>query len=272
MSPELYELIKTVISALAGACIALAAAAKFGQSWFFKKLDAKYALDLAEKNTQLMGDLERKMNDLNKELQIEITHFKSQLEVLGGQQSKFLERKVTSILTLNQKHYLAVKNIKSSTDVAHMWVEEAMQYFYYQLEDQVEALSDYDVYKSMKEDRWSSFEKKAKSAFDEYSECLALNMPILPSDLVQEEMSTIDTLRKSIENSSMTFNRTMDLTVYIMNPEESETTVDECMNDLREETKNALGCKNTLDELSNALFTKARKSGDLIESLLKHNR
>lgn len=136
MTPEILELLKSIFSALVGSGLTLVAVAKFGQSWFFKKIDAKYAIDLAEKNNQLMSELERKKNDLNKELQIEVTHFKSQLEVLGSQQSKFLEKKVNNILLLNQHHYLAVKNIKEFTDVTNLWVEEAASYFKYQLEDE----------------------------------------------------------------------------------------------------------------------------------------
>lgn len=270
MSPDLYEFVKTLLSAVAGAGVALVAVAKFGQSWFFKKLDSKYAFNLAEKNNKLMEGLESKKNELNKELQIEVSHFKSELEVLGGQQSKFLEKKVNSILILNQRHYLAVKNIKEYTDITYMWVDEAMSYFLYQLEDGDKELSDYMVYRKMKEDRWPTYEDKANSAFNEYSECLALNMPILPEDLVKEEMRTMDKLRKSIEDVSMAFHRSMSTTVYIVQPEECETTVDECMKTLKEETSKTLESKNILDELSNNLFQKSRKSGNLIESLLKH--
>ena len=111
MNPEAWEFLKSIFSALVGSGLTLAVVARFGQSLFFKKIDAKYAIDLAEKNNQLLGQLEHKKNELNKELQIEVTHFKSQLEVLGSQQSKFLEKKVNSILLLNQNHYLAIKKI-----------------------------------------------------------------------------------------------------------------------------------------------------------------
>lgn len=114
MTPEIWAILKSAISALVGSGVTLAIIAKFGQSWFFKKIDARYAVELAEKNSQLMSQLEYKKNDLNKELQIEVAHFKSQLEVLGTQQSKFLEVKINNILLLNQNHYLAVKKLKSS--------------------------------------------------------------------------------------------------------------------------------------------------------------
>jgi hypothetical protein len=260
------------LSALAGAGLTLVVVAKFGQSWFFKKLDAKYALDLAKKNIELMSELEKKKNDLNKELQIEVTHFKSDLEVLGGQRSKFLEKKVNSILSLNQQHYIAIKNIKELTDTTHLYVNEAMSYFLCQIEDgNTENLSSYDIYRKLKENRWPAYRNKAQTAFDKYSQCLALNMPILPKELVQEEMAIVDSLSKVLEDASMAFHRAMNLTQYIMQPEECETSVDQCMEDLKEEDSNALTFKNILDKLSSQLFGKAMKSGGLIEALLQHN-
>ena len=68
MTPEAWGFIKSIFSALVGSGLTLAVVAKFGQSWFFKKIDAKYAVDLAERNNQLLGQLEHKKNDLNKEL------------------------------------------------------------------------------------------------------------------------------------------------------------------------------------------------------------
>ena len=65
MTPETWEFLKPIFSALVGSGLTLAVVAKFGQSWFFKKIDSKYAVDLAEKNNQLMEQLERKKNDLN---------------------------------------------------------------------------------------------------------------------------------------------------------------------------------------------------------------
>lgn len=272
MSREIIEFVKTLLSALVGAGLTLAVIAKFGQSWFFKNLDAKYAFKLAEKNNSLKSDLESKKNELNKELQIEVTHFKSQLEVLGGQQSKFLEKKINSILLLNQHHYLAVKSIKEYTDTTHHCVDEAVSYFFCQFEDGMsEKLSDYGVYRRIHEERLPSFEKSARLSFDKYAECLALNMPILPKELVREEMAIIDSLRKTLEDASMAFSRAMSFTQYIVQPEACETTAEECMNDLKEEARNAHACQEFLGELSNQLFEKSIRSGDLIEKLLKHN-
>lgn len=270
MSPEIYEFIKTAISALVGAGLTLGVVAKFGQSWFFKKVDAKYAIDLASKNNELMSNLEHKKNELNKELQIEVTYFKSQLEVLGSQKSKFLEKKINSILELNQQHYLAVKSIGVYTDITHTYVDEAMSYFFHQVEDGGK-LSNYDVYRDMKEERWPTYSKGARTAFNKYTECLALNMPILPKELVQEEMSTIDSLRRILDESSTSFHRSMNFTRYIVDADECETTIEECMKNLKEEAEKTLLCKNTADDLSRLLFSKAVKSGDLIDDLLKHN-
>lgn len=271
MPPEMIEILKLIGVAFAGAGVAIAAILKFGQSWFFKKLDSKYSIRLVEKQSELMEQLEKRKNELNKDLQIDVTHFKSQLDVLAGQKSKFLEKKVNSILELNQIHYLAIKEIKSFTDVTFIWVEEAMNYFHYQLEKCAEELSDYEVYRKIKEDRWPSYEKDAKRYFEKYSECLSLNMPILPTELVEEEMKIVDELRDVIDKTSMAFHRSMSFTQYIMAPEECETTVEECMNDLREEYSVVENSKKELDLLSESLFRKSLRSRSLIEGLLEHN-
>jgi len=271
MNPETWEFLKSIFSALVGSGLTLAVVAKFGQSWFFKKIDAKYAIDLAEKNNQLLGQLEHKKNELNKELQIEVTHFKSQLEVLGSQQSKFLEKKVNSILLLNQNHYLAIKKIKALTDVTNIWVEEAANYFKYQIDDrEQEELSDYEVYRKIHQDHWPPYQKSATSAFNKYAECLALNMPILPKELVEEEMVIIDRCRSILSDTSMNFSRAMNFTQYIIVPEECEGTEDEFMASLIEEHEKSIEYKEYVDSLSNELFNKSLKSGALIESLLQH--
>ena len=271
MPPELYDFLKSIFSALVGAGMTFAVVAKFGQSWFFKKLDAKYAIDLAQRNNELKGDLERKKNDLNKELQIEITRFKSQLEVLGSQQSKFLEKKVNSVLILNQHHYIAVKNIKEYTDTTYSCVDEATSYFKYQFkEGEADNLSSYDVYRKIHQERWPSYEKAAKSAFDKYVECLALNMPILPKELVEEDIEIVDKCREILADASMTFNRAMNFTQYIVQPEECEGTADEFMNDLLEELQKAAKYKDFLATLSSRLLEKSLRSGYLIERLLQH--
>lgn len=271
MPPEIWEILKPVISAVVGSGLTLAVIARFGQSWFFKKLDANYAVELAEKNSQLMSQLEHKKNDLNKELQIEVTHFKSQLEVLGSQQSKFLEKKVNGVLLLNQNHYLAIKELKNLTDVTNMWVEEASDYFKYQIEDrEQEELSDYEVYRDIHNDRWSPYHKSANAVFNKYAECLALNMPILPKELVEEEMLIIDQCRVVLAETSMNFARAMSFTRYIVVPEECEGTEEEFMANLIEERKKSIKHKALLDSLSSSLFDKSLRSGALIESLLQH--
>lgn len=271
MSPETLELLKPVLSALIASGLTLAVVAKFGQSWFFKKIDSKYAFKLAEKNNQLISQLEEKKNDLNKELQIDVTYFKAQLEALGGQQSKFLEKKVNSVLLLNQHHYLAVKNIKEFTDITNSWVDEATSYFKYQLEDQERnELSSYDVYRQIKEDRWPDFQQSAEAAFKAYSECLALNMPILPRSLVEEDMDILDRCRTILANTSTAFSRAMCFTQYIMVPEECEGTEESFMGSLLEELDNTTSSKEYVDILSNNLFEKSLSSGAIIESLLQH--
>lgn len=271
MPPEIWELLKPVISAVVGSGLTLAVIARFGQSWFFKKLDANYAVELAEKNNQLMSQLEHKKNDLNKELQIEVTHFKSQLEVLGSQQSKFLEKKINSILLLNQNHYLAIKEIKELTDVTNMWVQEASDYFKFQIEDrEQEELSDYEVYRNIHNDHWPPYHKSASAVFNKYAECLALNMPILPKALVEEEMLIIDQCRSVLAETSMNFARAMNFTQYIVVPEECEGTEDEFMANLIEEHEKSIKHKELLDGLSSSLFDKSLRSGALIESLLQH--
>ena len=241
MTHEIWGVLKSVFSALVGSALTLAVVAKFGQSWFFKKIDARYAVELAEKNNQLMGQLEHKKNDLNKELQIEVTHFKSQLEVLGSQQSKFLELKINNILLLNQSHYLAVKKIKELTDVTNMWVEEAANYFKYQIEDrEQEELSDYEVYRKIHRGHWPSYHKSASSDFNKYAECLALNMPILPKELVEEEMEIIDKCRGILSDASMNFSRAMNFTQFMVVPEECEGTEAEFMANLIEEYEKSI--------------------------------
>ena len=271
MTPELWEILKSAFSALVGSGLTLAVVAKFGPSWFFKRIDANYAVELAEKNSQLMSQLEHRKNDLNKELQIEVTHFRSQLEVLGGQQSKFLEKKINNILLLNQNHYLAVKKIKELTDVTNMWVEEAANYFKYQIEDRErEELSDYEVYRKIYQNHWPPYQKSADSAFNKYAECLALNMPILPKELVEEEMDIIDRCRRILADTSMTFSRAMNFTQYIVIPEECEGTEEEFMANLIEEHEKSIEYKEFIDKLSNELIEKSLRSGALIESLLQH--
>jgi hypothetical protein len=271
VSPELLEILKPLLSALVASGLTLAAVAKFGGSWFFKKVDSKYAFKLAEKNNELISKLEEKKNDLNKELQIGVTSFKAQLEVLSGQQSKFLEKKVNSVLLLNQHHYLAVKNIKEFTDTVNEWINESTSYFKYQLEDQErDELSSYDVYRQIKEDRFPAFQHSAESAFKAYSECLALNMPILPKSLVEEELEILDRCRSILADTSMAFSRAMCFTQYIMVPEECDGTVDSFMNSLQEELDNSASSKKYLDILSSKLFEKSLNSGAIIESLLQH--
>lgn len=271
MTPEMWGFLKSVFSALVGSGLTLAVVARFGQSWFFKKIDAQYAVELAEKNNELMGQLEHKKNDLNKELQIEVTHFRSQLEVLGSQQSKFLEMKINNILVLNQNHYLAVKKIKEFTDVTNAWVEEAANYFKYQIKDrEKKGLSDYEVYRKMHQDHWPPYQKLANSAFNKYAESLALNLPILPKQLVEEEMEIIDRCRGILSDTSMNFSRAMNFTQYIIVPEECEGTEEEFMANLIEEHEKSIGHKEYIDKLSNELFNKSLRSGALIESLLQH--
>ena len=147
-----------------------------------------------------------------------------------------------------------------------------MSYFLYQIEDSnTENLSSYETYRKIKEELWPAYRNKAQTAFDKYSLCLALNMPILPKELVQEEMAIVDSLSKALEDASMAFHRAMNFTQYIMQPEECETSVDQCMEDLKKEDSNALTSKSMLDKLSSQLFGKAKKNGDLIEKLLQHN-
>lgn len=273
MSPEIIDILKTVLSALIGGGLTLGVIAKFGESWFFKKLDTKYAIDLANTNNKLKGDLEEKKNELNKELQLEVTRYKAQLDVIGGQKSKFLEQKINNILLLSQQRYIAIKNMKEYTDDSSIRTQEARSYFFYQIEDgEREELSDYDVYRRIGTDRNTKLKDKAILTFDKYSECLALNMPILPSDLVKLEMKIVDELRDVLSKTSTAFSRSMCFTEYIMSPEECETTIDECMKDLVDEDEVVLSQKKILDQYSEGLFNKSLESGQIIEDLLKHER
>ncbi|HIF9481397.1 TPA: hypothetical protein ACX6SV_004021 [Photobacterium damselae] len=271
MSPETIELLKSLVSAIAGSGLTLAVIAKFGQGWFFKKIDSNYASELAEKNNQLMGELESKKNELNKLLQIEVTHIKSELDVLGSQQSKFLDMKVTSILTLNQQHYLAVKEIKALTDITHMWIEEAALYFKFQIDERRnEGLSDYSVYRKMHQQRWQKFDTAANAAFNKYAECLALNMTILPKSLVSEEMQLVDLCKTLLSDASMNFSRAMNFSEYIMNPENCDGMEEEFMTELNNEHEKAIAHKQYIDQLSDDLFSKSQRSRVLIDSLLSH--
>lgn len=270
MNLELLEVTKSIFSAVIGAGLTLAAVAKFGQVWFFRKIDSKHALSLAEKNNELMGDLERKKNELNRELQIEVAHFKAQLEVLGGQQSKFLEKKVDSILVLNQAHYFAVVTIKELTDVTNLWVDEVTSYFKGQLDDgDSDQLSSYGVYREMHRESWPSYQKKAEVALKTYAQCLSLNMPILPRALVEEEMAIVGKCKKILDDVFTNFSRAMNFSIYIVAPEEAEGTESEFMTRLIEERNNSIENKAYLDRLSSQLFDKSLRSGSLIESLLQ---
>ena len=269
MSPETIELLKSLTSAVVGSGLTLAVVAKFGQSWFFKKIDSKYASELAEKNNQLMGQLESKKNELNKQLQIEVTHIKSELDVLGSQQSKFLDMTVTSILALNQQHYLAVKEIKALTDVTHMWIEEAARYFKLQIDERSnEGLSEYSVYRKMHQQRWKKFDSAANDAFNKYAECLALNMPILPPSLANEEMLLVDRCKGVLSDTSINFARAMNFSIYIMSPEECDGTEEEFMAELNNEHEKAIVHKQYIDKLSDDLFFKSQRSRELIGGLL----
>lgn len=215
-----------------------------------------------------MGQLESKKNELNKLLQIEVTHIKSELDVLGSQQSKFLDMKVTSILTLNQQHYLAVKEIKALTDITHMWIEEEALYFKFQIDERRnEGLSDYSVYRKMHQQRWQKFDTAANAAFNKYAECLALNMTILPKSLVSEEMQLVDLCKTLLSDASMNFSRAMNFSEYIMNPENCDSMEEEFMTELNNEHEKAIAHKQYIDQLSDS---KSQRSRVLIDSLLSH--
>lgn len=271
MFPEVAELLKALLSGIIGSGLTLAVIAKFGHVWFFKKVDSKYAVELAQKNNELMGQLENKKNELNKQLQIEVTHIKSELDVLSSQQSKFLDMKVTNILMLNQLHYLAVKEIKALTDVTQMWVCDATLYFRLQIEDRsTEDLSPYSVYRKMHQERWRKFDVTANSAFNKYAECLALNMPILPQGLVSEDMHVIDHCKNILSETSLNFSRAMNFSEYITDPEDSDGTEDEFMRELDKECEKAIAHKEYIDQLSKDLFSKSQRTREIIESLLIH--
>lgn len=271
MSLQLIDISQSILAALLGSGLTVVAFAKFGQSWFFKRIDAKFAINLAERNSILMSDLEKKKNELNRELQIEVTHFKAQLEVVGTQQSRLLEMKINSILLLNKTHYLAVKSLKQLTDIAENWVSEANGYFRLQLDDGEQGkLSSYDVYREMKEDRWPSYHQPAQAAFEKYAECLALNMPILPKELVLAEMVLIDECRSILEDTYTSFSRAMNFTRYIVVPAECEGTEEEFMGNISDETEKCVSYKAHMDLMSEKLYEKSLKSSALIDTLLKH--
>ncbi|MEZ8269469.1 hypothetical protein AB6C99_22615 [Vibrio cyclitrophicus] len=271
MFPEISELVRALLSGIIGSGLTVAVIAKFGHVWFFKKIDSKYAVDLAQKNNELLGQLENKKNELNKQLQIEVTHIKSELDVLGSQQSKFLDMKVTNLLLLNQLHYLAVKEIKALTDVTEMWVSSATLYFRLQIEERSnEELSPYSLYRKMHQERWRKFDVTANSAFNKYAECLAINMPILPQGLVIESMHVIDHCKNILSDTSLNFNRAMNFSEYIIAPEDSEGTEDEFMRELEKEFEKANDHKKYIDQLSNDLFSKSQRIRELIDSLLSH--
>lgn len=127
------------------------------------------------------------------------------------------------------------------------------------------------MYRKLHQDRWPSYEKAAELAFNKYAECLALNMPILPRTLVEEEMEILDRCRNILSDTSMTFARAMNISEYIVVPEECEGTEEEFMANLVEEMDKSVAYKAYMDNLSNKLFDKSSRSGDLIESLLQHH-
>ncbi|WP_427501071.1 hypothetical protein ACQE3E_21875 [Methylomonas sp. MED-D] len=97
-----------------------------------------------------------------------------------------------------------------------------------------------------------------------------MNMPILPKELVEEEMVIIDRCRSILSDTSMNFNRAMNFTQYIIVPKECEGTEEEFMVSLIEEHEKSIEHKEYIDNLSNELFNKSLRSGALIESLLRH--
>lgn len=269
LSEELYEIVKFIISAAAGAGLTIAIVAKFGEKVFFKHLDHKYAEKLSEKNVQLQSELEETKNSLNRSLQQDVASYKSDLEVLSGQRARYLERKIDSILELNKAYVFAINKLLDYIHMNDGYISEAANYFIYQAEDdEFTEYSSYRVYEEIKREYWPKKQEPAEKAVDEYAECLALKMPILPEDFVSSELSLVINLKEIMQQSKRLFYRTMGLTSEIVEPEE-DMSPEECLTELKEHMAASSELRSKIESYSDNLIDKAQKSNKLIENLLR---
>ena len=269
MGPEIFEVVKYLASAAVGAGLTIAAVAKFGQSIFFKHLDHTYAEKLALKNSELQRELEQTKNALNRSLQQDVARYKSDLEVLSGQRSRFLQRKIDSILELNKLYVMAIKKLRDFVDINHTYIDEAASYFILQAEEpNFTQFSDYSVFESIKREHWPKHEVPADSAIEKYAEFLALKMPILPEEFTKNELKLVESLRETMEVCSSAFYRTMGLTSEIIEPEE-DMTVEECLKEFKEKVSISQREKEKVEAYSTGLLEKAKGSGKLIDSMLE---
>lgn len=266
---EFIAILKYLGSAVAGAGLTIAFVVKFGHSYFFKNLDHKYAERLALKNNELQADLEETKNVLNCALQQDVARYKAELNVLSGQRSRFLEKKVDSILDLNRAYVTAIRTLKDFTDTTHVYVEEAAGYFIHQSQQEdFEEYTDYEIYANIQRDRWPNIHKPAVAAVDKYEELLALKLPILPESFAQSELQIVSDLHTTIKSAEGAFYRAMGLTSEIIEPEE-DMTPDECLAEFKEHVAVSLREKKKIQSRADLLLEKAKESGRIIEELLK---
>ncbi len=266
MPSELYEIAKVVGSAIVGAGLTIAVIAKFGESLFFKHLDHKYAESLALKNSQLQQDLETTKNELNRSLQQDVARYKSDLEVLSGQRARLLERKIDSILELNKYYVLVVNALSTFINMNHNYIDEIAYTFNFQKKEGAKFSND-GLHVEFKRKHWEKIREPVKSAVENYSNYLALKMPILPAEFASSELSVAEELRDCIEASEKLFYRSAGLSYEIVEPEEG-LMPEECLEEIEEHVKLSQARKKQIEKYEKNLLSKAKASNELIESLL----
>lgn len=268
MPENLTEILSNLVSAAAGAGLTILVVAKFGENIFFRHLDHKYSERLSERNIELQAELEETKNILNRSLQQDVAAYKAELEITTSQRSRYLERKIDSILELNKQHVVTITALLSHIEKNHTYIEEAANYFILQTEEEgFSEFSDYAVYEDIVRKYWPKTQEPAEAAINKYSESLALRMPILPMEFSLSELNLISDLEKIMTNSKMLFYRTMGLTSEIVNPEEGMT-AEECLSELKSHVAKSLKIKRKVEQHHRELLKKAQESSLLIESLL----
>ncbi|HZX17133.1 MAG TPA: hypothetical protein VFF22_09765 [Pseudomonas sp.] len=268
MPQEFYEIIKYLVGLAAGAGLTIAMIAKFGEKIFFKHLDHKYSEKLSQRNVELQSELEETKNSLNRSLQQDVASYKADLHVLSGQRARYLERKIDSILELNKFYVFAAKALLEYISTNHAYIDEAAYYFIFQSEEEdFTSFSDYRIYAEIKREHWPKLLKPAESAINQYSEALALRMPILPKEFSSSELALASSLQEIMDTSKGLFYRTMGLTSEIVEPEE-EMTPEECLAEFKVHVAKSLELKIKVESYYQDLLSKAQESNELIESLL----
>lgn len=268
---DIKNLFEMIVTFLLGSGLTIGIIGKFGQTWFFKWFEKKSALELAEKKNKLLEQLEMKKKDLNKELQLDVSLYKSQIEVLGKQNSKFLEKKIDVILELNKHYYRAMKGVKDYIDYCSLQINQAGDFYRYDIEDdESNELSSYEVYVDPISKLHDDKKNEAYTLFNIYSEFFSLNMPILNETLLKEELNVIDHLFKILEDAKLKFVQTMNTCIYILNPEENETTIEKCLQLFIHHSGVVNKYKDEIDKYNKEIANKSIERGKFIEKMIHY--